>query len=523
MARTPLFARIESLARQSAAAAGGPLVSRRGVLAGAGALLAAPLLRPAPAQAAKQPRIVIIGAGIAGLTAALTLQDAGIACTVYEASGRVGGRMESDTQTWLNRQVSEHCGELIDTGHIVMRHLAHRFGIDLVDLHKAEPPGSTETYYFGGQYYPQAQAQADFAPVWTALQTDLTAAGYPTTAFSYNAAGAALDAMTLYDWIESRVPGGHSSPLGALLDVAYDEEFGGPTSEQSALNIVYLLGYQTDPAHFAMFGLSDERFHMVGGNERLPVAMAAEIELKAPGTIVLNAAMTSLAARFGGGYQIGVSSGGRPARTEAADIVILALPFSVLRHLDIAQAGFTHRKMNAIRTLGYGSNVKLQLQFASRLWNTPGPWGLSTGESYADTGYGNSWEVTRAQAGETGILVNYMGSQGAAIRTDSPDPAYLRKLARQFLTQVEPVFPGITAEWNGLATLSAPLRDPFRRGSYAYWKVGQYTTVAGVERMRSRTCFFAGEHCSINFQGYMEGGAEEGMRAAKDVLQFLAV
>ncbi len=46
------------------------------------------------------PRIAIVGAGIAGLNAAVTLQDAGLACSVYEASDRVGGRMHSDTVTW---------------------------------------------------------------------------------------------------------------------------------------------------------------------------------------------------------------------------------------------------------------------------------------------------------------------------------------------------------------------------------------------------------------------------------------
>ena len=59
----------------------------------------------------KQPRIVIIGAGIAGLNAALTLQDAGVASTVYEASNRIGGRMFSATSIWADNQVTEWCGE----------------------------------------------------------------------------------------------------------------------------------------------------------------------------------------------------------------------------------------------------------------------------------------------------------------------------------------------------------------------------------------------------------------------------
>ena len=65
----------------------------------------------------KHTRIAIIGAGIAGLNAALTLQDAGLACSIYEESNCIGGRMHSDTTTWADGMVSEWCGEFIDGDH----------------------------------------------------------------------------------------------------------------------------------------------------------------------------------------------------------------------------------------------------------------------------------------------------------------------------------------------------------------------------------------------------------------------
>src|SRR5712691_1332675 len=134
----------------------------------------------AAAQGATTSRIAIIGGGIAGLNAALTLQDAGIASTVYEASDRVGGRMHSDTTSWLNGQTSEHCGELIDTGHKTILGLANRFNLARADLLAAEPAHSTDTDYFFGRYYTQTQANADFNPVWNNVKKDLNAAGYPT-------------------------------------------------------------------------------------------------------------------------------------------------------------------------------------------------------------------------------------------------------------------------------------------------------------------------------------------------------
>jgi monoamine oxidase len=88
----------------------------------------------------------------------------------------------------------------------------------------------------------------------------------------------------------------------------------------------------------------------------------------------------------------------------------------------------------------------------------------------------------------------------------------------QLLAQMEPIFPGITAQWNGKAMLSTPFTDPNFRCSYAYWKPGQYTGFSGYEKMRQGNIHFAGEHCSQDFQGFMEGGASEGVRAANEVL-----
>ena len=522
MARTDLLHRFQCLYRdfetaessgrtveevQSARLARKP--SRREFISG-GAIATAAAISAAPrALAASSPRIAIVGAGIAGLNAALTLHEAGYAATIYEASGRTGGRMHSDTTSWANGQVSEHCGELIDSTHKTILGLAKRFKIPVADLSAAEPPQSTETYYFFGQRYTHDQANVDFNAVYQAVKKDLIAAGFPTVYFSYSAAAAALDQTTVYEWIESRVPGGHGSKMGQLLDVAYNIEYGSETTAQSALNLVYLLGYQPDPGNFRLFGRSDERYHLAGGNEQLPRAIAAALP---PGTIRWNTPLSAIARNSDGTFTL-TFKGAR--LTVIADRVILALPFSVLRNLDFSKAGFNAVKTTGIEQLGYGNNVKLHLQFHGRLWNQPGPWGISTGSSFADTGYQNTWDVTRAQSGSTGILVDYTGGNiGASFGAAGNVHSY----ATRFLTQLEPVFPGITLQWNGIATLDVPAADPNLRGSYSYWKLGQYTLFSGSERERSGNCHFAGEHCSIQFQGFMEGGAQEGSRAATEIL-----
>src|SRR5438105_1971815 len=170
----------------------------------------------------------------------------------------------------------------------------------------AEPVHSNDTAYFFGRYYTDSQAQADFNVVWSAVKKDVNAAGYPTLYNSFTQAATDLDHMSLYDWIEGRVPGGHRSPMGQLLDVAYNIEYGNVTSEQSSLNLVYLLGFQPVPGNFRIFGASDERYHIAGGNELLPKAIVAALSAE---TVQLNTALTAIARRSDGTLDLTLKSG----------------------------------------------------------------------------------------------------------------------------------------------------------------------------------------------------------------------
>jgi monoamine oxidase len=542
MARTPLLRKLQALYQDFAEAerSGKPVEqvqeerrqgawTRRDFIKATGATVgAAALTGPIAAFASPAPRIAIIGGGISGLNAALTLFDAGYTSTVYEASDRVGGRMHSDSpltnpggaSTWENGQVSEHCGELIDTKHKTIQGLAKRFGFGLTDLLAAQPVMSTDTYYFFGTYYPDDQANRDFKPVYNQIHSDANASGFPTLYNSSTARGRELDQMSLYQYIENYVRGGHASPMGRLLDVAYNTEYGGDTKEQSSLNLIYLLAYQPQPGDFRIFGASDERYHVTGGNEQVPRAIANYLPA---GSVQRNTALTGILLNANGTYKLSFSGG----FTTVADRVIIAIPFSVLRTIltgsqAYARAGFDSIKQTAITKLGYGSNSKLQLQFKSRLWNTSGPWGISTGYTFTDGGYQNSWDVSRGQGNlrtDPGILVNYTGG---SVGLTFSDPTKVQAYATRFLGEIEPVFPGITALWNRRATVDYPFGNPYLLGSYSFWKVGQYTKFSGYEKARqpfpNGKCHFAGEHCSINFQGFMEGGAEEGARAANEII-----
>ena len=505
-------------------------ISRRQLLMGAGALAAgAALAHPlyGTAQAALtngtlvNSRIAIVGGGISGLNAALTLYDAGYTPTVYEASSRVGGRMHSDTTNWANGQTSEWCGELIDTNHKTILSLAQRFGLPTVDLLQAQPNGSQDTYFFFGKYYTAAQANNDFQPIHNTLQGQVQATSYPTLYNSYTPAGYQFDHMSLYDWIEQYVPGGHASNMGMLLDVAYNEEYGRETTDQSALNLIYLLGFKASPGNFSIFGASDERYHIVGGNQQLPTVIANHLP---SGSVKTGYRMSAITRNADGTFTLTFSTASG-TRTSTVDRVILTMPFSVLRTLNYSGAGFDSLKQTAITQLGYGTNSKLQLQFDTRYWNTTGAWpGISTGNIYTDVGFQNTWDVTRGQAGATGIIVTYTGGNtGASYNAPAPylsstTSSQVRQYANAVVKQLEEVWPGATAHYTGKATLSTPWSDPNLLGSYSCWRVGQYTQFSGYERVRQGKVHFAGEHCSIDFQGFMEGGAAEGARAANEIL-----
>ncbi|MFM8620128.1 MAG: flavin monoamine oxidase family protein [Opitutaceae bacterium] len=514
MPHTPLAVFLRRAAQEALASGSGmagaqpgpsrPL-SRRGFLSSTAAATATvPLLRAAGAKASTA-RVASVGAGLAGLTCAHRLRQAGVTATVFEAGERIGGRCWTIRGEFAGGQIAEHGGELIDQGHTRVRQLAQELGLPLDNLLAAEVNGTEPFFHFDGSYYAYADAVDDLKRIWQPLHRDLSEAGYPTLFDRYTARGQQLDRMSISDWINTTVPGGVTSPLGRLLDVAYTIEYGAECSRQSALNLIYLLGYNS-PGQFALFGASNEKYHVRGGNDLIVRGLAAAVGNQ----VRTGTALTAVRQLSAGGVRLTLQDGARS--TEATfDRVVFALPFSILRSsVDLAAAGFSERKLTAIRQLGMGSNSKLNLQFNARPWVTAG----CNGESYSDLGYQLTWEVTRGQPGAGGILVNYTGG-AAADGFSSGTPA---TLTRRFLSQSAPVLPGLRPSWNGLSTVDCWASNPWSLGSYAYFQPGQYTLFAGIEGRAEGAAHFCGEHTSRDAQGYLEGAVETGERAAAEVV-----
>ena len=506
MARTPLAGAVQDAI--AAVAAGERRTTRQRFVKEAGAaalgLTALGHLAP-PARAATAPKIVVVGAGLAGLSAAYTLERAGYASELHEASDRIGGRCWTLRGAFADGQIAEHGGELIDQSHSHVRQLAQGLGLKLDNLLQAEQNGTELFAWFDDSQYSYEEMTDDIKASWQKIHADVSAASYPTTFELSTERGRQLDRMSIVDWIEETFEGGIDSRIGKLLDVAYTIEYGAECADQSALNLLYLLAY-SGQGQFRVFGPSNEKYHVVGGNDQITDRLAAALA----GRITLSSELVAVRRNATGTYTLtfAQSSG---AKTVTADKVVLALPFSILRSsVDLSKAGFEPLKLVAIREQGMGTNSKLHVQFSNRFWRAQG----SNGETFADTGYQNTWEVSRAQPGTSGILVDYTGGKiGASFGSGTPESR-----AKQFLAQLEPVLPGATKAWNGRATVDFWPGYRWTKGSYSYWKVGQYTRFAGMEGRRQGNCLFAGEHTSIDFQGYLNGAVETGQRAAGEIL-----
>ena len=186
----------------------------RGILAASATLplLAGCSLGTSPAA---NKRVAIVGAGIAGLTAALRLHDAGIASTIYESSSRVGGRMHSEWSYWNDRQHTEWCGAMVDTQHVTMRALAQRFHLPLGDTYSGLPAGRARHGVSRRPLLPDGGCRPR-------LRRDLSDFEEPARGDARDAdvreqtpAGRRLDATSMRDWIERYVPGGLTRSSGS--------------------------------------------------------------------------------------------------------------------------------------------------------------------------------------------------------------------------------------------------------------------------------------------------------------------
>ncbi|CAN5592279.1 FAD-dependent oxidoreductase [soil metagenome] len=484
--------------------AGDRLVSRRAVLktAGYGALALSGIgALSTPAQAAgSTARIAIVGAGIAGLNAALKLQDLGLASAVYEASDRIGGRIYTVSDAVAPGITSEIGGEFIDSDHREMIHLAQRFGLGLLDLKTK----LNETFYFGGQFRSHQEIVEAFRPLARRIAADQEAVEYESYQ-SYNSRAAKLDLTPLTVYLREI---GAKGWLYELLDVAYATEYGRETWQQSALNLVFLIGTDLQDG-FKEFGESDQRFKIDGGNAQLVTRMAAALQQPVQtGTALAAIDRTGLA------YRLTFHQPNAQSLVVEADYVLLTLPLTLLREVDL-RVPLSRPQQKAISKVPYGTNAKLILGFDRRYWYDQGASGLF----FSDLPIQSGWDSSQGQPGQAGALTLFLGGhRGLALAEGTAHTQRDRALP-----SVDAVFSGARNHATGKVLRFNWPTYHWTKGSYTCFGPGDYIAYGGVFDKPAEQVYFAGEHCSIDYQGYMEGGAVTGHKAAKAIARALKV
>ncbi len=483
------------LTRRDALRAGGVAI------AGLAAARCASVVPAAVAGGDGSPEVLVVGGGIAGLTAAWRLKQAGVAVRVLEAQERIGGRMLSLLGHFPEGLVAELGGELIDTDHESLRGLAAELGLELDDL-LVEPPGVTETLFFAGARRSESELVEAMRPVVEAARRDLALLGEePDASYRGPEAARVLDALSIPAWLEKS---GISGWAKTLVEVAFESECGLPPGEQSCLN--FLLFASFEPEHPKLYGESDERFHIRGGNDQVPARLAERLG----DAVVRGTRLEALRTGSDGRYVVSVRRDGT-SREERASHVVLALPFTLLREVKL-DVPLSPVKRRAIAELGYGTNAKLMTGWSKRAWRLEHG---STGTVMTDAGFQVAWETSRAQNGTAGVLTNFTGgAEGLAVGRGTP-----AERATELAARLDTVFRGISSHHRPQEAVRFHWpTNPWTRGSYACYRTGQITAFGGAEGEREGGVFFAGEHTSSDFQGFMEGACESGERAAKEVL-----
>lgn len=448
--------------------------------------------------------VAVIGAGIAGLHCALRLQEGGVAVEVYEMQERVGGRMFSSRDSFPEGQICELGGELIDTNHATLFALSAEFGIALDDRFAGEPANHVRDLYFiGGTTVPDDVILEQFQAVADVLLADVTAADEDEAAYE------ALDAISLDQYLKDKVPAADYPDLHAVLQVAYRGEYGLENTEQGCLNLLYLIG-SDDDSTFRVFGESDERWHTHDGNDTFPTKVAAKLAAE---TVKLGHQLLKVAGSDGDFTLTFATTAGEVEVT--ATRIVFSVPFTTLRNVDLTGLTLSDEKRDVIANLGYGTNAKVMGGFTRRVWLEDHN---ASGSMTTDLPVQQTWDTTIGQAGTRGIITNFLGgNRGLEVANFEANEWFTNQLQ-----DLDAIWPGTRDAYDGVAVKMHWPTVPSCLGSYTCYRVGQWAYF-GLEGAREGNVHFCGEHTSLDFQGWMEGGAESGALVAAEILDELGV
>jgi monoamine oxidase len=476
---------------------------RRGALTTA-SLVASPLNRFVLGRVALSRRgaakkTLIIGAGLAGLSAAYELTEAGHDVTILEARSRPGGRVYTLRDPFAEGLYAEAGATRIPNHHHFTLHYVKLFGLALDSF---EPANLRSVYHVRGKRievtpgkkieWPYELTAEERGLGLSGIRQKMVGSILSEVGDATDPKWPSADLLKRYDHLNrsdfwrSR---GASSEAIALLSL------GGIDDRVESWSTLFMLRNQ------ALNRERKEYYKIKGGNDLLPRAFATRLSEK----VLYNAKAVRIEQNT---QQIRVVfERAGEHHTLIADYLICAVPFSVQRNIEASPA-FSVEKQQAIERLSYLSGSKIFLQTKTRFWLEDGFNGFAT----TDLPIREVWDITHNQPGRRGILQAFpisVHSRHVTTMTESERIKYA-------LAQVEMIYPRIRQHFEGGMTKCWD-EDQWARGVSAYYKPGDFSSLLPHVARPEGRIHFAGEHTSVWIDGWMQGALESGNRVAREV------
>jgi len=444
-------------------------------------------------------KVIIIGAGLAGLSAAYELTQAGHDVTVLEARTRPGGRVHTLRDPFAEGLYAEAGAARVPNHHHFTLKYVELFGLKLDPFQPADLPS---VYHVRARRIQVTPGQKVDWPydltteeralglrgmrqkyIWSMLGElgDVTDPSWPPTEILKK-----YDQMNRSEFWRSR---GASSEAVELLSL------GGIDDRIETWSTLFMLRNQ------ALNQKLNQYYKIRGGNDLLPKAFANRLSEK----IHYAAPVVRIEQSAKGVIAVFLHAGSH--HTLTGDYLICAVPFTVQKDIEVAPP-FSVEKQRAIEQLPYLSASKVFLLTKNRFWVSDGQSGFAT----TDLPISQVWDMTYKQPGTRGILQAFPLSLHSRRVTGMSE----KERVNFALQQVEMIYPGIREHFEGGVTKCWD-EDEWALGASAYYKPGQFSSLLPhVSRPEGRI-YFAGEHTSVWIDGWMQGALESGNRAAHEV------
>ncbi|MDQ3820686.1 MAG: flavin monoamine oxidase family protein [Acidobacteriota bacterium] len=445
-------------------------------------------------------RVLIIGAGLAGLSAAYQLTEAGYDVTILEARTRAGGRVHTLREPFADGLHTEAGAMFIPDSHDLTMHYVKLFRIPLIPIPMRKR--SSVLYLDGRRFNPDdwrtVNQLLNLSPEEKRLGLDGMTDKYLIPALSeIGDARSPLwpperlkkyDRVTYAEFLRSR---GATADALRLLRLNDADLTGDGVDSVSALMVL---------RESALNQNAVQLYTVRGGTDLLPKALASRLASK----IRYGSPVTKVEHDARGVRATFSQADGRGTIT--ADYLILAIPFTTLREIEVTPQ-FSQEKQRAIRELPYTSVVRVYVQSRREFWADAGL-GVS---AYTDLPIMAIVNSTLNQPGTRGILESYTAGERARRAARMSESERLDFTSRE----MEKVYPGVRKNFEGGASVAWD-EDRWALGAYSWFRPGQMTELLPHIARPEGRIHFAGEHTS-SWPGWMQGAFQSGHRAAREI------